>query len=796
MRYFASSRRNSYRNLLLGGALAALGAAQAQAQERSPSGGSPADHYEGEDIVVTATRIGSGESRSVLVLGRADIETRPLGADITQSLNKISGVQAITGDARGGSFSFEFAMRGLNKEQVGFTLDGIPTGDARFNGGSPPQRFIESSNIRRITVSQSAGDLGAPSRFALGGFVDFVTDDPAAQPGAAFEAGYGSYDFWRTYFRIDTGEFAPGLSAYASYSNQANDVWAGPDSRHSRREHAEFKVVKKFESGSFLKARVSWNDQQDNDFNIISLAEFRADPRSDQATDRLTGIPAVDVNYGGALGGTRQDLLAYANMGLQLGDRVLFTVNPYYQTLRGESFRYQDRARILTGGDPYAVLRYNATGGAVRPALTTLRNGNAVNGPADMRVTPRDRNRYGATTELKLDDLLAGHRIRIGGWWEGGDSSEERRFYRILNPASGTAYDRAALNYVEYSRSTSIETTMLYAQDSIAVLPGLLRVDAGVNWLSVKYKARSPLEYGASLDFSQHSDVNPKIGFTLTPGHGVELFGGYARNFAGIPEDAFLGSTAVINPGALHPIRSENLDLGVRYTADRLAFSVQAYSVDLVNNIGIVPNDPSVTDPDEIVRGNVATRAANIAGQRTRGLEATALGDLGLLDFYASYSYQDARHDDLPAGSPERAELAAVGVIAGERVRNIPRHSGYGEIGVNLVEGARIQANLRYVGERVGGHLVAATTFREVGVETIPGYTVASAGASYTVRNSGPFHGLTLQFNVDNLFDRAYIGSVSSSTATQPEFSLPAVTLDRYFLGAPRTYTLSLRARL
>ncbi|RYF03350.1 MAG: TonB-dependent receptor, partial [Oxalobacteraceae bacterium] len=144
-----------------------------------------------EDIVVTAARVGHGESRAVAVLRRADIDERPFGADITQSLNKIPGVQATTGDARGGSFSFEFAMRGLNKEQVGFTLDGIPTGDARFNGGSPPQRFIESSNVRRITVSQSAGDLGAPSRFALGGFVDFATDDPSRTPSATVEAGYG-----------------------------------------------------------------------------------------------------------------------------------------------------------------------------------------------------------------------------------------------------------------------------------------------------------------------------------------------------------------------------------------------------------------------------------------------------------------------------------------------------------------------------------------------------------------------------------------------------------------------------
>ncbi|MFK4870534.1 TonB-dependent receptor [Novosphingobium sp. ZW T3_23] len=792
IRLFGISRSCS---LLAGASLLVIApvAASARNAEDGDRGGAEA---EGNAIVVTGYKIGQGETRAVAVLGRDDIDERPFGADITQSLNKVPGLQVTTGDARGGSFSFEFAMRGLNKEQVGFTLDGIPTGDARFNGGSPPQRFIESSNVQRITVSQSAGDLGAPSRFALGGFVDFTTDDPSLTRSATLEAGYGSYDFWRSYFRVDSGEIAPGLSAYASYSRQENDIWTGPDSRHSRREHAEFKVVKTFDDGSFIKGRFSWNDQQDNDFNIISLAEFRADPRSDQATDALTGIPATDVNYGGALGGTRQDLMAYLNMGWRIGDKALFTLNPYYQTLRGESYRYQDRARRLTGSDPYAVTGYNANGGAIRPALVTARDGNVVGGPADMRITPRDRDRYGATAELKLENLIAGNTIRVGGWWEGGTSTEERRFYRIIDPASSIAYDRSQLNYAEYQRWTRIETTMLYAQDAIEIVPDLLRVDAGFNWLNVNYKARSPLEYAARLDFSQHSAINPKLGFKLTPARRVEIYGGYAKNFAGIPEDAFLGSTAVINPNSLDPIQSENFDFGLRYTTGNLAFSVQAYSVDLKNNIGIVPTGTTSVEPDEIVRGNVATRAVNILGQRTRGIEMTGLGQFGPVDFYASYAYQDARHDDPAMGSAERAELAAVGVIGGARVRNIPRHSAYAEIGVRPVEGARIQANLRYVGNRVGGHIIANGTYAEVGVEKIPSYAIAGASATYTLADVGPFQGLTLQFNVDNLFDKAYIGSVSSSTATQPEFALPAITLDRYFLGSPRTYTLSLRAKL
>ena len=129
--------------IALGGLVVALAFQPALAQTAPPE-----NTDQGEDIVVTAAKIGKGESRAVSVLDKRDIETRPLGADITQSLNKVPGLQVTTGDARGGSFSFEFAMRGLNKEQVGFTLDGIPTGDARFNGGSPPQRRKSQAGVR------------------------------------------------------------------------------------------------------------------------------------------------------------------------------------------------------------------------------------------------------------------------------------------------------------------------------------------------------------------------------------------------------------------------------------------------------------------------------------------------------------------------------------------------------------------------------------------------------------------------------------------------------------------------
>lgn len=786
----------------IGASVCALTVAAAVFSSGAHAQEAPADKApkgDGAEIVVTGQRIGAGNVRAAAVIRVEDIQERPLGSDITQSLGKVPGVQVSSGDARGGSFSFELYMRGLNKEQVGLTLDGIPTGDARFNGGSPPQRFIESSNIGRINVSQSAGDIGAPSRFALGGFVDFITADPRADLGVTVEGGYGSDNFYRGYARVDTGEILPGVTSYVSYSHQQNDVWAGPNNRHSRKDHVEFKSVKDLDDGGFIKFRAVYNDQRDNDFNIITLAEFNADPRNDRALDSLTGIPAKDLDFGGALGGTRKDILAYFNTKFFLTEQITFSVNPYVQSLRGESFRYQDRQRRLTGGDPRAVTGYNTLGGAIRPTLTTTRNSAIVGGPADLRITPRNADRVGLTGELKFTNFIPNNNLRVGGWWESAKASETRNFFPILNSAQSIDINRSDLAYVEYDRHSKIETGMLYAQDQFEIIPDLLRLDAGVTWFSVTYRAQSPLEYQPLVRFNQKSGINPKVGIGLKPVEGVELFAGYAQNFAGIPEDAFLGSNSAINPNDLVPIETENMDAGVRYTTDHVAFSLQGYYTRLKNNIATVPISIAGVDPQEIIRGNVTTRAANIAGTKSKGIEATAIVDYDWVNFYLSYSYQNARHDDPAVGSADRLELAAVGVIGGARVRDIPTNSLFGQIEVKPSKSASVQLSGRHVGSRVGGHLIQPTTNKEIGVEYVPSYTVFGLNASYDFGDTGPFKELKFQVNVDNLFDEKYIGAVTSSTATLPDFGLAGTgtvpTLDRYFIGAPRTVTASIRAR-
>jgi iron complex outermembrane receptor protein len=201
----------------------------------------------------------------------------------------------------------------------------------------------------------------------------------------------------------------------------------------------------------------------------------------------------------------------------------------------------------------------------------------------------------------------------------------------------------------------------------------------------------------------------------------------------------------------------------------------------------------------------VATKAVNIAGVKTKGVELTGYYDFGVVDLYGSYSRQDAKHDDPAVGSAARKALASVAIIGGAGVRDIPKNSVLRPSRLEAVRRAEDRRECplcrrpRRRPHRRAGHLPG------MGVEMIDGYALVGLTATYDLKRADNSKGwsvpdLRFQFNVDNLFDKEYIGAVSGSTATQPEFGYTiatpnARTLDRYFVGAPRTYTLSVRAR-
>ena len=766
-----------------------------------PVGAVVAQEEEIEEIVVLglAERYGSGLSRAEFALGADDIDLRPGGAEITQSLAKIPGVQVSTGDARGGSFSLEFYLRGLNDNQIGLSVDGIPAGDARFNGGSPPNRFLESSNVGLIRVSQSSGEIGSPSRSALGGFIDFQTMDPSSEFSGEVEYGSGSFDYKRYLVKVNTGEVLDGVTSYWSFSDQSNDIYTGPNNRDRQRQHMDGKVVKQFDSGSSLSYRISFNELKDNDFGIVSLGDFENNPTSDTVNDVFVGDPGVDggfTGFGGALGGVREDLLTYFNLDLVLSDTVTLSFNPYYHTLEGESYAYQDESSFTTSGDPrdqatVEEVEFDASGRRV----------------ADMRVTPRNRDRSGFTAELDFDAVGGMHDIRAGVWFESDDTNEDRNFYRVDDSRTGITYSTNSLGYIEYERNLSTDTRYYYIQDTISLQQDRLSFDVGATLHDIDYQWSSPIEFSGVNSINAKSDgVDLKLGGVYRFSNDWEGFVGLSENFGGIFEDAFLGSSDAIDPETLEAETSQNIDLGIRFVSDTYAFSIQWYQIDFQNRLTTVPTRIDPSNIEDVINGNASTQVVNQGGVDSQGFEITGSAVLGEFELYGSYSRQDATWADNDSSQ---------GIVAGISVHDIPDSSFYGAVQWSPDDRFSVSVDGQFVGDRLGANLFVPGFCNRffcfdangngvnggdfLGTQMIDGYWLVGLSAAYDLSSITGIDRLRVQLNVDNLFDETFISSVTGATSSLPEFGViggltAGSALDRYFIGFPRTVTFGISA--
>jgi hypothetical protein len=632
----------------------------------------------------------------------------------------------------------------------------------------------------------------------LGGFINFETMDPNDEFGVEFGVGTGNYDYRRMFLKVNTGELANGLTSYWSFSDQSNEIFTGPNSRDKSRQHLDGKIIKNFDNGSSVKFRLSYNELEDNDFGIVSLGDFNNDKTSDTVNDIFAGDPDIDggfTGYGGALGGVREDLLAYFNIDLALSDTIGLSINPYFHDLEGESFAYQSDSTTTVSGDP-------------RDQNTIEEDfdidGNRV---ADMRVTPRNRERSGATAELTFDEVGGFNDIRVGLWVESDDTNEDRNFFRVNDTRTGIEYSSSSLGYIEYERSLTTDTTYFYVQDKMSLLDDRIGLDIGATVHDVDYKWNSPIEFSGQNKINASTDgVDLKLGGVFHFSDDFEAFAGYSENFGGIFEDAFLGSSDAIDPRTLEPETSTNIDLGLRYVTDTAAISIQYYEIDFENRLTTVPSNVDPADIDDVINGNSSTQVVNQGGVDSSGFEITGSLMLGDVSLYGTYANQTAEWAE---SDPSQ------GIIKGAAVHDIPDDSFFGEVQWSPNGEFTAALNAKYVSDRLGGNIFVPDfcnqffCFDEDGTgvnggdflrhEEIDGYWLVGLSAAYDLPSVPGFERLRIQLNIDNLLDETFVSSVTGATSSLPEFGViggltAESALDRYFIGFPRTVTLSVSA--
>ncbi len=736
-----------------------------------------------EDVVVTGRRtseatiaIGTDRVSNTISITREALLSAPAGVSGLKMLEGLPGFNVQANDALGlYEFGNSVSVRAFNFQQIGFVVDGAPTGRSDQFGGSPIFRYVENENLARVTASQGAGDVTQPSYSSLGPIVQYVTIDPAESFGLTTTLTAGSDNLKRGFLRVDTGEHG-GASAYASYSDFSADLWRGPGDIN--RKHAEGKLRYQAGDGAEATFGVVWNDYFDYDAPAITKAQYAgvagdAFGRSGRDFAYLGVVPVLPQTTAGVVYSNPLYNQYYKQAVNSRTDTLyrLSGVLPLGRSLRVEGTAYyEDKEGYGVSPEAYAT------------SLTSYNNQRLIlsglNAPRGLQygLSTVDGERTGLVARAIWD--LGRHSLTGGVWIETDDYHRTQTRY---NQVGGSPDGDPLLNEAVHRQRDFVstrETRQLFLQDVIHLLDDRLKIELGVKALDIDYQIsgyRNPADYinrrQPSISDNWKDNFLPNVGLAWDVSRTEQVFASYAENLAlprGADDVYALASPAARTPDAEI---SKNWELGVRTNRPTFNAALALYETIFDNRL----QSYAVTIPGS---GTTENFFQNVGEVEAHGAEFSGVwkpdwaGGKAYFNVNASYNVVEFK-DDLPGFTPGSGAALA---ISGNTVPDSPEWIIQGGLTIEPTSWIVANVSARHIGERFSNF---------TNTERARAYTVVNAyvdfGDNWAI---GPVRDLRLRLNVDNLLDEDYLGTITTTVNTPATFRP----------GPPRTVQVSLTA--
>lgn len=277
----------------------------------------------------------------------------------------------------------------------------------------------------------------------------------------------------------------------------------------------------------------------------------------------------------------------------------------------------------------------------------------------------------------------------------------------------------------------------------------------------------------------KYDKLLPNLGFTLRPIDRVQVFGAYAKGLS-VPRTDNLYRAPVIN---VAPETSQNFDLGVRYTSPTLQASFGGFYNKFKNRI------QQTTDNDTSSPTFGLSIDRNVGTVELKGLEATLnVQPFPWFSFRGFGSYIDAKYQDNLVISPTFTLP-----LAGKRLVETPKWQyGY-------------RAQFNYGPGQLGLEFKQRTSRAATDLNDliVAGYNTFNIDARLSLADFG-LEKTFVQVNVDNVFNRQYLGSISSTQSLTQNFAglVPGLATtanlqggsNPFFQpGSPRAFVVSLQ---
>lgn len=741
---------------------------------------------------------------SILVTGRnvsyansaTSTEMKKQQTPMTSALaliDNLPGVLVTEGDPFGSDeWSTTISIRGfqvnLDSQQIGMTVDGIANGNSNYGGGTKASRYIDTENLRGTVVSQGTADISSRSNEGLGGTMDFTTIRPALDEQLTVSTTFAEYNASKVYVRYDTGEIAPDTFAWISLSTQQNDDYMDGSVTNTR-DHLEGKIISTIGEVD-LTGYVSYDDAQEYTYQrVYGLAQYAQNPEWDGLTDTWSGIPYQDQVFREGWVTERENFFTYLKADFSVGS-VDFSTNVYYHENEGagkwnpyyiadvtddgagNANSELNTSSTVNGGSTLGLIYFvNSAGEALSPIDNCVSSISSPYGGGGAEVDPNcyeqgaiavssnrhthyNKKRYGINGDFVWNTTIADmdNVVRGGFWYEDYQRDEYRDWHKTIDASTSARYENTPY-WIQYDREFPVETLMYYVENELDA--GFAKIRLGAKQFNVDVSKEDQFTPENNLNISSDSDVLISAGFVAPlPINGLELFGGYAENFAAVKDAVLERDDTDIS--TVEPETADNIDFGLRYSTPGFNASLTYYTIEFENRITFVSNeDVNGIDFLESAAGGYI----NDGGIESDGIEASI--DYSITDslgIYVSYTKNDSTYTDegvsgnTVIGSPEDMAVVSFDYTKGDF------YAGF---------------STKYVGERFLDQANTQETDSYIVSDLYLGKTAYDIG--------GSIDSVELSFTVNNVFDEDYLGSIAANAG---------------WIGAPRIASFNVRVAM
>jgi iron complex outermembrane receptor protein len=746
------------------------------------------------DKLGTGTIIQEEGTKARSTATKASIEKQRSTSNPFQLIQLLPGVNTSSQDGTG-LFGGAIRVRGFNSDQMGFTVDGAPVNDSG-SFSIFPQEYVDAENLEEVFVTQGSADNEAPHVGATGGNIGITSSNPLDKQRVRLQSTFGQLHLSKQYLRYDSGLIGD-FKAYLSYSKARVDKFKGFGS--ANREHIDFKAMYNLGKGSSLQATVLYNNAINNNIRNASLAEIATRGRTFDYAGVFTPPEPTPVT------GTAQTPPSRPDGYFQI------PINPFKNAVITGKGWFALTPALRLDIEPYFWWGFG-NGNGTAPTITSIREGTVsgpkvigrINSDADLldtvsvfRSSVTQTQRPGAT--VKFNWQFGNQRIVAGYWYErarhrqtqpatalspNGDVpnyflNDETQLIRYTD---GTLYQGRNQNTISTADSFFVTDTISLLNDKLVVIPGIKTPRIKRDFTNY---ANSGFNQQADYQVSRsYTSTNPSLGLRYSVSDASQLFANVSKgsktpgNF--IFASAYRAATnSIVINDTVKQETSVNTDMGYRYLSDSFTASGTLFSTQFKNRIGTSYDPLTATSTD-----------TNVGDASIRGMELEA-GTKPFMGFsvYASLTYTKSKINADQQILPATALLTNLLPTSGKEFPDTPKWlSG---LTLQYANGPFLAGvSTKYTGARYSSL---------VNDEKVGGYTLTDLNMAYKLPQFSSIKGITLRFNVSNLFDNKslLLNSGSGTQFTQNTKPLPGVVAGNgstvfYYIGAPRFASASI----